>query len=731
MNQGSVDEQRCWESWLDEADGKYRIRIVTAMTAMIEREAALQPPLPFFTPHGIEHHEHVENRIHELIPLESYSQLEARERFYLLASAWLHDVGMLRSVANLYFGREAHVEEIRKLHHDIGRWYIINHFAECGLRERDRFFLAQLAFYHRKQEDLGRCRETMVVDGHSYRLRLLAGYLRLADALDVSGSRAPTSAYLVCLAYGIPPESKIHWIKSRLVSGIQVCHGEHRIKVQFQLPSQEELRTKNASMPWVAEKIQYVVDIVMNDLRDELASVMYTLTRAGFAFYIDLEKTESRGLDDRSLDDLLGLIMNYDILIAPSASKLLEMILLTIANIAGYNLEAGSPGPVQFRPMANPKKTADEIREFLAKIRTGMLGQRRCHYGVRSLVESCEHSEALRSGRLVDYVAEIDSQFQRQHDHRRRIRKNAAAFFEDHTQFSAVEGGAVTLLLFGYSELVIKAICGFRDRLMMEEGRGPEEIRSLYDSDLEKEFSRRFRIFICDGQSKTQTAQGDRLVYHDGFSYAQALKKRNFCNLILIPDIVTGNVIENQAVDLVLIGANGFDETCFKHSAGHGSIIKLAREHKQRRWGDPAGKPRVVLVVSSDKWRSASEAGAVAPAAADAATVLDVEGYPFWRDATGAATRDQVWFTRDNRLFGELKRKAEDNGGELDILLFNPREDVMPIQAVDCIISDAGFHLIADTTEAKTELHVTAFLDAIRAAWSSLPDHSSSDGERP
>ncbi len=744
MENGCQDEKQYWENWLESGDGKYRNKIIRAVSTMYREEDGLQPPLPFFTPHGIEHLQNVENRIHELIPKKTFESLNPRERFYLLASAWLHDLGMLRSVANLYFrthfDRDARVEEIRKLHHVIGRWFIINYPSKCGIRDGDQFILADLAFYHRKQEDLNRCESTQTVGGYSYRTRLLAGYLRLADALDVSLSRTPMSAYLLCLAYGIPAESKIHWIKSRLVSGIQICHADHRIRVQFQRPTPEDLARKHASMSWVEEKIRHIIDIVMDDLRDELASVMYTLTQAGFAFYIDLEKSENQGVDEQTLDDLLGLVMNYDILIAPSASKLLEMILHTIANIAGYNLRPGAEEADRFRQVSDPKKTAGEIRSFLAMIRSDILSQRRCHYGIRSLVESCEQSKALKAAKLAELVAEVNSQFQLQHDHRNWIRANAAKLVKKHLGPAVKdESVVVNILLFGYSELVIKAICGFRDGLMKARGYTADRIKRVYGSDDEKEFSRRFRIFVCDGQSKTQTAPRDRLIYHDGLSYAKALKKRNFTNLILMPDIVAGNVIENQDIDFVLVGANGFDESCFKHSAGHGSIIKLAREHRQSHHQDQQdqpGKPQVVLVVSSDKWGPASTTGAERPTRDEAADESTVEGFPFWKGATGTKTRDQIWFTRDERVFGELKRQGEIGSAEhqpartaeVDIHLFNPREDVMPIREVDWIISDAGCHRIAGPKKATTRRRISTFLEKIRSSRPFLPDHGGRAG---
>jgi len=57
-----------------------------------------EKPLAYYTTHGPSHSYAVENLIYKLIP--GFINLREEERFYLLASAWLHDIGMLRSVAN-------------------------------------------------------------------------------------------------------------------------------------------------------------------------------------------------------------------------------------------------------------------------------------------------------------------------------------------------------------------------------------------------------------------------------------------------------------------------------------------------------------------------------------------------------------------------------------------------------------------------------------------------------
>jgi len=54
--------------------------------------------LSYYTPHGSGHYEAVEGIIYKLIPEHKHIELSESERFFLLASAWLHDIGMIRGI---------------------------------------------------------------------------------------------------------------------------------------------------------------------------------------------------------------------------------------------------------------------------------------------------------------------------------------------------------------------------------------------------------------------------------------------------------------------------------------------------------------------------------------------------------------------------------------------------------------------------------------------------------
>ena len=51
--------------------------------------------LRFYSLHDDRHSEKVEEALYEFFPEPQLMMLDARERFLLLASAWLHDIGMI------------------------------------------------------------------------------------------------------------------------------------------------------------------------------------------------------------------------------------------------------------------------------------------------------------------------------------------------------------------------------------------------------------------------------------------------------------------------------------------------------------------------------------------------------------------------------------------------------------------------------------------------------------
>ncbi len=295
------------------------------------------------------------------------------------------------------------------------------------------------------------------------------------------------------------------------------------------------------------------------------------------------------------------MVSNYNILRNPSASNLIEMVLMSIANTSGYYLKE-EKGPTLVSNIAKGVITS-ELERFIKQLKQNLLEKRPCHIGLKKLIAECEGLiEEFLPDQLEDFIREVNSLYQDHFQRKSQIRESARKFFRSLNKKIDDPIPGFNILLFGYSNLVIHALCGFRDCLISQHDHRPDDLpkpddrHNIYSSEFKKEISKKFRIFICEGQPKTQLNLANGILYHDGFSFANELIKMDFTDLILIPDIIAGNVMEDFQIDFIMMGANGFNEKYFKHSAGHYSILKLMNQLTGEK------PPAVILVVTSDKF---------------------------------------------------------------------------------------------------------------------------------
>jgi translation initiation factor 2B subunit (eIF-2B alpha/beta/delta family) len=706
MDHSVEDEKKYW-NWLDDEHSQKLVKIRKNVTSLFENN---KRDLPFYTPHGIGHLSAVEDLIHKLIPLDTYIQLNMKERFFLLASAWLHDIGMLPEIAeNVFPNLKGKPNEIRKMHHITSDKYIVQHFSELGIDESDKDAIGKLCRFHRRQENISECDKEVTV-GHKdkIRLQLLAAYLRLADSLDITSSRVPANHYSICLTYGIPIDSKIHWIKSKLVIGTNINHKHHKILITFKEPCISVNMPDDGLNEVVHGKLRSIINLVLEDLRKELMSVMTVLINGGITFYLDIDHIISPFEIDRQMEfDLREMVLNFDILMAPSASKFLEMNLIAAANIIGYSLYVDNKGETQTYDFKKYDDHSNKLQEFIAYLSDGPLKSRSCHLGLRKFVN--ELSQDIKDNPNIpreDLAKLIKEYFKNHHNIRNTIRKNSRIFFKEEMTKLIDNNNEINILLYGYSELVAKALCGFRDSLIMDKynDKSPDDLRS---SLREYNYSKQFNIFICEGQPKTQSSSGDHLIYHDGAQYSMHLRRRCFSNIALIPDILAGHVIEKLGIDLIIVGANGINDQCFQHSAGHSSIINLAREYRSRiEKSNHKHYPYIVLVCSGEKYLQdkaqsnnicnyESELKISDLFESSRSDPYIIDGYAYLNHKS-IITRESVWLLKDRDLLNLLcpdGSKRADKGKPLiqNTFLYNPREDTIPIENIDFLICEKGY----------------------------------------
>ena len=187
------------------------------------------PLHPFFTLHGPKHSGQVEKIIeHVLAPEHSDHHLlehilKPEQLFYLLASAWLHDVGMIvpprdkEGQSALAWGM-AVSDWIREEHHKRSNEYIVSHASDLRLEPEEAGVIGEVSRAHRR-ENLQRLPSTYP------NIRLLGALLRVADQLDISKARTPPQ--LMELRWNeMDSTSRWHWLKHLCIPWAEPYHEE-------------------------------------------------------------------------------------------------------------------------------------------------------------------------------------------------------------------------------------------------------------------------------------------------------------------------------------------------------------------------------------------------------------------------------------------------------------------------------------------------------------------------
>ncbi|MCP4603907.1 MAG: hypothetical protein GY847_25865 [Proteobacteria bacterium] len=655
---------------------------------------------PFFTPHGEIHYEAVERKIKQLIPITSFDEdsgLSASEAFFILGSAWLHDIGMINGVLT---GDTDDYTLVRDNHHIRSMEYIKEHYTNVEVLQSEADIFGWLALFHRRRCPLPDCTETSDHDDHGrVRVRLLAAYLRLADALHVDQTRVPAEQWALLLAYDIPLKAKMHWLRSMFVGGIGVDPAGKQITVQFKsriaLPSGDE-----ADSQALARTLSSIYDAITQDLESELDTVKEVLIFGGISSYLKIKRSVTEVvLGERLLNDLRTVLNYYFLLENPSSSALYRLVLQSVRSIVAVH-DSGT--------QTSDKLTGKAVRKFLAEIEESILGTRSCHTGLKTLVKDIRLSVVDRLSRDIAPVDWIERKLKDLEEHRESVRRNACVYFEQQIlNDELASDGEITVynvLLYGFSEITMKSLCGFRDavirRLIREEHCEEGSLTPVHRAKFEERASKYFRIFVCEGQPKNRTGWGGTIIYHDGCRYAIALAERGFSQIHVVPDAIAGSLMppvprkpSPPTIDFVMVGANGYSNSTFTHSAGHSMIAAVTRDAKAN---DAA--PVLILSLLTDKYSDDGPVDGVTESVdtgSDEEPYITLENWTFRKPFEEEPIRQHVFVSQDPGLrdsLGKIKKA---------VMFYNQREDIIPMCYVDVVITEKESLRSADFPEEK------------------------------
>jgi hypothetical protein len=179
---------------------------------------------PQYTLHDIKHSESVIIQLNTIIPYNLKENLNEYEIFFLLCSAYLHDLGMadLEQIKD-YWGDNPEV--MREHHHERSFEYISKHFREVELKNHHQGnIVSKICLGHRKENlyDKDLFPAEYAYSNHNINIALLATLLRIADELDLTFERAPVVIYE---NFDISDDiSQEEWKKHLSISGVTLSN---------------------------------------------------------------------------------------------------------------------------------------------------------------------------------------------------------------------------------------------------------------------------------------------------------------------------------------------------------------------------------------------------------------------------------------------------------------------------------------------------------------------------
>lgn len=211
---------------VDKMTDEHRSAYETLITTLKNKILSFQDPcLMEYTNHGPGHSYREAEQLATMIPDPVLENMNSLEVFILLCSAWLHDLGMRwktikpEQKPDSEKERERSCQNIRDEHHKLSFVYVMHNrrFLFPSLPPPVAEEIARVCYCHRKMEDIDQIFPNIVdyVVGEEVRGRLLAAFVRLADALETDIRRVPPDIIDIQ-----DEKSKTEWRKSQLVEGV-------------------------------------------------------------------------------------------------------------------------------------------------------------------------------------------------------------------------------------------------------------------------------------------------------------------------------------------------------------------------------------------------------------------------------------------------------------------------------------------------------------------------------
>ena len=237
---------------------------------------------PEYTIHDIRHSKEVIKNLNLVIPDTLKANLNEYEIYFLIASAYLHDIGMVnfpkfikeedfKEFSENEKRRNSEVTDekiirgyIRENHHLRSEEFIVKHFKNLSIEdEHQASIIGRICRGHRKENlhERNLFKPDSGYKNFPINIPLMAAFLRIADELDLTFERAPAIIYE--LIQPKEPISKEEWEKHLSVAGV--------------VPSSEDSSLIKASVTCKNPKIHRALKRLETRITNELEDLPYCL----------------------------------------------------------------------------------------------------------------------------------------------------------------------------------------------------------------------------------------------------------------------------------------------------------------------------------------------------------------------------------------------------------------------------------------------------------------------
>jgi translation initiation factor 2B subunit (eIF-2B alpha/beta/delta family) len=240
-------------------------------------------PLPFYTVHGAEHCQAVENFLNEILSTGKDVNKDfipnSEEAMFLLAGAWLHDIGMMygifrgEQVSNLannpdYCAKLRNEHEVRTTGHILNEWHL-----ECHWSYEEKAILAHICHFHRKKNEIDDFVPAVItgkITREPVRIKVIAALLRIADGCHADRSRVPGNLRALYDSLGMPTDEVCFWGQPELISRVRFQHADGKIVIESLIPNPIDFKRGKFDF-------EEIIELVRKDIEGELESVQTVL----------------------------------------------------------------------------------------------------------------------------------------------------------------------------------------------------------------------------------------------------------------------------------------------------------------------------------------------------------------------------------------------------------------------------------------------------------------------